>query len=90
MATMRQLLQLPTGGTSAFGGLRVTVSFLEIVFVGRCEVFVSFCRTVRGVCLSLILLNVFFFFFPLAAKHIGLRTGCQFFKNFRFFRHRPP
>ena len=26
-----------------------------------------------------------FFFFPLAAKLIGLRTGCQFFKNIDFF-----
>ena len=40
----------------------------------------SFCRTVWGVCLDLV---HFFFFFPLAVKLRGLRTGCQFFKNCR-------
>ena len=46
----------------------------------------SFCRTVWGTCLSLILLELFFFFFfPLAAKLIGPKTGCQFFKNCWFF-----
>ena len=47
---------------------------MEIVFVGQCEVFV---------CLGF----VAFFFFPLAAKLIGLQTGCQFFKNIDFFWH---
>ena len=43
---------------------------LEIVFVGQCEVFVfDFVHA---------------FFFPLAAKLIGPRTGCQFFKKCRF------
>ena len=32
----------------------------------------------------------FFFFFPLAVKLIGPRTGCQFFKRCQFFRHTPP
>ena len=52
---------------------------LEIVFVGQHEVFV---------CLDFV--NFFFFFFPLAAKFIGPRTGCQFFKKCRSFRHLPP
>ena len=30
-----------------------------------------------------------FFFSPLAAKLIGPRTGCQFFKKFLFYRHLP-
>ena len=47
--------------------LRGTVSVLEIVFVGQCEVFV---------CLGFVLT-----FFPLAAKLIGPRMGRQFFKN---------
>ena len=49
--------------------LRGCMSVLEIVFVGQCEVFV---------CLDLV------HFFPLAAKLIGPRTGCQFFKKFDF------
>ena len=48
------------------------MSVLEIVFVGQCEVFV---------CLDFVL-N--FFFSPLAAKLVGLRMGCQFFKNVDF------
>ena len=48
--------------------LKGCVLVLEIVFVGQCEVFV---------CLVL----VHFFFFPLAAKLIGLQTGRQFFKK---------
>ena len=50
--------------------LRGTVSVLEIIFVGQCEVFV---------CLDFVLT-----FFPLAAKLIGLRMGRQFFKNVDF------
>ena len=46
------------------------MSLLEIVFVGQCEVFV---------CLDFVLT-----FFPLDAKLIGLRMGCQFFKNVDF------
>ena len=53
------------------------MSFLGIVFVGQCEVFV---------CLDF----GHFFFSPLAAKLIGPRTGCQFFKICRFFRHMSP
>ena len=41
--------------------------FLEIVFVGQCEVFV--CR------------DLVHLFSLLAAKLIGSRTGCQFFKK---------
>ena len=48
---------------------RGCVSVLEIVFVGQCEVFV---------CLDFV---NFFFFPPLAAKLIGMQTGCQFFKK---------
>ena len=51
--------------------LRGRVTVLEIVFVGQCEVFI---------CLDFI----HFLFFPLAAKLIGLRSVCQFFKNFDF------
>ena len=40
---------------------------MEIVFVGECEVFVF--------------VLLFAFFFPLAAKLIGPKTGRQFFKN---------
>ena len=43
---------------------------MEIVFVGECEVFVCMCFVVS-----------FYFFFPLAAKLIGPKTGRQFFKN---------
>ena len=50
--------------------LRGTVSVLEIVFVGQCEVFV---------CLDFALA-----FSPLAAKLIGPRMGRQFFKNVDF------
>ena len=46
------------------------MSFLWIVFVGQCEVFL---------CLD------FGLFFSLAAKLIGLRTGCQFFKKILIF-----
>ena len=35
--------------------------------------------------MSLILLELFFFFFRLAAKLIGPKTLCQFFKNCLFF-----
>ena len=42
------------------------MSVLEIVFVGQCEVFV---------CLDFLKI----FFFPLAAKLMGPRTGCQSF-----------
>ena len=48
------------------------MSFLEIVFVGKCEVFVS-------------LDFDYFLFFPSAAKLIGPRTGCQFFKKMSIF-----
>ena len=48
-----------------FSSLRGCITFLEIVFVGQCEVFV---------CLD-------FFLSPLAVKLIGPRTGCQFFKK---------
>ena len=41
---------------------------MEIVFVGECEVFVC-------------LFFVVSFFFPLAAKFIGPKTGRQFFRN---------
>ena len=44
------------------------MTVLEIVFVGQCEVFV---------CLDFV---HFFFFPPLAAKLVGPRTGCQFFR----------
>ena len=30
------------------------------------------------------------FFFSLVVKLIGLRTGCQFFKKYRFFHCLPP
>ena len=50
-------------------GLRGCVTVLELVFAGKCEVFV---------CLA------FVHFFPLAAKLIGPRTVCQFFKNVDF------
>ena len=50
------------------------VTVLEIVFVRQCEVFV---------CLDFVL------FFLLAAKLIGLRMGCQFFKKCWFFIHLP-
>ena len=43
--------------------LRGCVTVSEIVFVGQCEVFV---------CLDYV--NFFFFFFPLGAKLVGLRT----------------
>ena len=43
------------------------MSVLEIVFVGQCEVFVFV---------------LYISFFPLAAKLLGPRTGCQFFKKF--------
>ena len=46
--------------------LRGCVTVLEIVFVGQCEIF--FCLD-------------FVHFFPLAAKLIVPRTGCQFFKK---------
>ena len=52
--------------------LRGWVSVLEIGFVGQCEAFV---------CLDF----AYSFFFPLAVKLIGPRTGCQFFKNGKFF-----
>ena len=45
----------------------------------------SFCRRVWGTCLSWILLELFFFFFRLAAKLIGPKILCQFFKNCWFF-----
>ena len=45
------------------------MSVLDIVFVGQCEVFV---------CLDFVLTP------PLGAKLIGLRMGCQFFKNVDF------
>ena len=50
--------------------LRGCVTVLEIVFVGQCEVFV---------CLDFV--HFFLFFFPLAVKLIGPRTGCQFKKK---------
>ena len=50
------------------------MSFLEIVFVGQCEVFVYL---------------DFGNFFPLAAKLIGPQTGCQFFKHVDFSDIRP-
>ena len=48
--------------------LRGEVWFMEIVFVGECEVFVF--DSDRA-----------FFFFSLAAKLIGPKTGRQFFKD---------
>ena len=52
---------------------------MEIVFVGQCEVFVG-----------LGFGHFFFcFFFPLAAKLIGTRTGRQFFKNVDFLDLHP-
>ena len=48
------------------------MSFLEIVFVGWCGVFV---------CLEFVEI----FFFPLAAKLIGPFQGCEFFKKVDFF-----
>ena len=60
--------------------LRDPWSFLEIVFVGQCEVFF----------LSWICIDYFFsLFFPLAAKLIGPKTGCQFLKNVYFFDNGP-
>ena len=60
-------------------GCKYCGKFLALLFKGLGVGFGdSFCRTVWGVCLSLI---VYFFFFPLAVKLIGPRTGCQFFKN---------
>ena len=44
---------------------------MEIVFVGECEVFVCLCFVVSFFC----------FFFLLAAKLIGPKTGRQFFNN---------
>ena len=44
---------------------------LEIILVGQCDVFV---------CLDFV-----HFFFPLAVKLIGLRTGCQFLKIMSVF-----
>ena len=58
--------------------LRTVECFLEIVFVGLCEVFV---------CLEFVKL---FFFFFLAPKLIGPAQGCEFFKNVDFFRCDPP
>ena len=46
-----------------------------VVFVGQYEVFV---------CLGFVDI-----FSPLAAKLIGLQTGCQFFKNEDFFDNPP-
>ena len=40
---------------------------MDIVFVGQCEVFVS--------------LDFVEIFFPLTAKLLGPRSGCQFFKK---------
>ena len=57
------------------GGL----SFLEIVYVGQCEVFV---------CLEFV--EIFFCFFPLGRKLISPQTRCQFFKNVNFFFDTPP
>ena len=52
------------------------MSFLEIVFVGQCQVFVYL---------------DFGHFFPLATKLIGPQTGCQFFKKMSiFFQHISP
>ena len=51
--------------------LRGRVSFLEIVFVGQCDVFV---------CLDFIEI-----FFPLAVKLIVPRTGCHSFKKMSIF-----
>ena len=51
-----------------FDSLRGCRLLLEIVFVGQCEVFV--CPR--------------FGHFILAVKLIGLRTGCQIFKNVDF------
>ena len=56
--------------------LRDWWSFLEIVFVGQCEVFV---------CLGFVEI----IFFSLAAKLIGPQTGCQSFKNVDFFDNPP-
>ena len=59
----------------ALTALRGGLSFLEIIFVGQCEAFV---------CLEFVEI-FFFFFFSLAAKHIGPQMECQFFKNVDFF-----
>ena len=57
---------------------------LVVVFGG------GFCRTVWGTCLSWICRDYFFpLFFPLAAKLIGPKMGCQFFTNVDFFDHPP-
>ena len=53
--------------------LNTIMSILEIVFVGQCEVFKS-----------CIFWHFSFPFFPLIAKPIGPRTGCQFLKNVDF------
>ena len=67
---------LDTNSLNTMAYLRDWWSFLEIVFVGQCEVFV---------CLGFVAL------FPtLAAKLIGPQTGCQFFKNFHFFFYTIP
>ena len=65
--TGRQFFKNPLNSMSY---LRGEVWFMEIVFVGECEVFVCLCFC----CLL-------FFFSPLAAKLIGPKTGRQFFKN---------
>ena len=41
-----------------------------------------FCRRVLGVCLDFV---SYIFFSPLAAKLVGPRTVCQFFKQCQFF-----
>ena len=50
----------------------------------------GFCRTVRRARLSWICRDYFFsLFFPLAAKLIGPKMGCQFFKNVDFLTTTP-
>ena len=53
---------------------------MEIVFVGQCEVFV---------CLEFAEIIFVFLFFPVAAKFIGPRMGCQFFINVNFLDNPP-
>ena len=73
------------------------MTVLEIVFVGECEVFgcldfvhflffffffIGFVTVSVGECEVFVYLDfVHFFFSPWAAKLIGPRTGCQFFKK---------
>ena len=64
----------------SLAALRDWWSFLAMVFVGQCEALV---------CLGFVEIISFLLFFPLAAKLIGPKTGCQFCKNVDFFDNHP-